>query len=54
MKLAATRYDGTNVDRPPFFILNKEKPKLLSGIFLGLITVLCTKYPKTIIIFCAN
>ena len=35
MKLAATRYDETNVDIHPFLILNMEKPKILSGIFFG-------------------
>ena len=35
MKLAATRYDETNVDIHQFLILNMEKPKILSGIFFG-------------------
>ena len=35
MRLAATRYDETNVDIHPFLILNMEKPKILSGIFFG-------------------
>ena len=35
MRLAATRYDETNVDIHSFLILNKEKPKILSGIFFG-------------------
>ena len=30
MRLAATRYDETNVDIHPFLILNMEKPKILS------------------------
>ena len=33
MKLAATLYDETNVDIHPFLTLNREKPKILSGIF---------------------
>ena len=32
MKLAATRYDETNVDIHPFLILNMEKPKILQTI----------------------
>ena len=35
MKLAATRYDETNVDIHPFFILNMEKPKIFNDIFFG-------------------
>ena len=35
MKLTATRYDETNVDKHLFLILNMEKPKFLNGIFFG-------------------
>ena len=35
MKLAATRYDETNVDIHQFLILSIEKLKILSGIFFG-------------------
>ena len=34
-KLAATRYDETNVHIHSFLILNVEKPKFLNGIFFG-------------------
>ena len=35
MKLAATRYDETNVDMHLFLILNMEKSKILNSIFFG-------------------
>ena len=35
MKLAATRYDETNVDIHPFLISNMEKPKIFNGVFFG-------------------
>ena len=45
MKLAATRYDETNVDIHPFLILNMEKPKILNGIFFSVIKkIVCTNY----------
>ena len=44
IKLAATRYDETNVDIHPFLILNMEKPKILSGIFSVIIRIVCTNY----------
>ena len=55
MKLAGTRYGGTNVDIHPFLILNMEKPKFLNGIFFFVITTtVCTNYPIAMIIVCAN
>ena len=35
MKLAATLYNETNVNIHPFFILNMEKLKILTGIIFG-------------------
>ena len=44
-RLAATRYDETNVDIHPFLILNMEKPKILSGAFFGdNRNIVCTNY----------
>ena len=54
MKLTATRYDETNVDKHLFLILNMEKPKFLNSIFLVIITIVCNNYPKTMIIVCTN
>ena len=54
MKLAATRYDETHVDIHSFLILNMEKPKFLNGMFLVIITIVCTIYPNTMIIVCTN
>ena len=54
MKLAATRYDETNVDMHSFLTLNMEKPKFLNGMFLVIITIVCTIYPNTMIIVCTN
>ena len=54
MKLAATRYDETNVDIHSFLILNMEKPKFLKTIFLMIITIVCTNCSNTLIIVCTN
>ena len=35
MRLAATRYDETNINMHLFLILNMEKPKILNSIFFG-------------------
>ena len=54
MKLTATRYNETSVDKHLFLILNTEKLKFLNSIFLVIITIVCSNYPKTMIIVCTN
>ena len=35
MKLPVKRYDEINIDMHLLFSLNKEKPKILNGIYFG-------------------
>ena len=50
MRLAATRYDETNVDMHAFFILNMEKPKIWMAFSSVIIRIVCTNYSYKLIL----